>query len=75
MSFEANIHNLNGTKGEAWLASLPHRIIGISQTYKLSNQTPASNLSNNYVTFGFQNDQPIVLKLGINASEIKYGVI
>lgn len=63
MSFESNIQNMNGTKGEVWLASLPHRIIGISQTYNLSKLTPASNLSNNYVTFGFQNAQRIRNKI------------
>jgi predicted MFS family arabinose efflux permease len=33
MSFEANIHNMNGTKGEAWLPSFPHRIIEISVSF------------------------------------------
>lgn len=66
MTFESNIQNIYGSKGDIWLKALPRLISTISEKYRLSNLVPAANLSFNYVALGFQGSLPITLKLGLD---------
>ena len=61
---ERNIINLYGDKGKQWLASLPRLIEQMEVVYGLSGLKQVTNLSYNYVLSGFQESQPIILKLG-----------
>jgi streptomycin 6-kinase len=61
---EKNIINLYGDKGKQWLASLPSIIKQIEVVYELSGLKQVTNLSYNYVLSGFQDSQPVILKLG-----------
>ena len=65
-NFETNIINIHGNLGKKWLEDLPRAIRHVGNKYKLSSLTPLKNLTYNYVLSGFQNIQPIILKLGIN---------
>ncbi len=61
-----NITNLYGSKGAAWLDSLPHLTAEIAESRGLTNLVPVNNLSYNYVLSGLRNTQPIVLKLSLD---------
>ena len=68
---EKNIINLYGDKGKQWLASLPDLIEQMEIAYGLSKLKPIINLSYNYVLSGFQESQPIILKLGLDSAGFK----
>ncbi|HHT9168475.1 TPA: aminoglycoside phosphotransferase family protein [Legionella pneumophila] len=68
---EKNIINLYGDKGKQWLASLPDLIEQTKIAYGLSKLKPIINLSYNYVLSGFQESQPIILKLGPDSAGSK----
>ncbi len=70
-TFEQNIINLYGEKGRQWLDRLPNLVIQLANTYELSNLKPVNNLSYNYVLSGFQDSQPIILKLGLDIDGFK----
>jgi streptomycin 6-kinase len=70
-SFEKNIISLQGEMGKQWLADLRRLIAQMEKIYKLSALKPVENLSYNYVLSGFQGEQPIVLKLGIDNEALK----
>jgi streptomycin 6-kinase len=70
-TFEKNIINLYGEKGKQWLDNLPNLIAQVETTYGLSNLKPVKNLSYNYVLSGFQNNQRIILKLGLDINSLK----
>ena len=70
-SFEKNILGLQGEKGKQWLADLPRVVVQIEKAYGLSGLKPVENLSYNYVLSGFQGEQPIVLKLGLDNDALK----
>lgn len=61
-----NIINLYGEQGQQWLNNLPSRVYKIKEAYHLSKLEPLKNLTYNYVLSGFQNNQPIILKLGLD---------
>ncbi len=69
--FRSNIMNMYGHSGEAWLESLPKMIAEIALKYGLSQLAPVSNLSYHYVMSGFQADQAVILKLGLDAHGFK----
>ncbi len=69
--FEKNILGLQGKKGQQWLADLPRMVGKIEKAYGLSGLKPVKNLSYNYVLSGFRDDQPVVLKLGIDNEALK----
>jgi streptomycin 6-kinase len=70
-TLERNIINLFGDKGRQWLASLPRLIEQLEVAYGLSGLTQITNLSYNYVLSGFQESQPIILKLGLDIDGFK----
>lgn len=69
--FETNNINLYGTRGKEWLNSLPQQIKSILATHHLSALTPVNNLSYNYVLSGFQDSQPIILKLSLDITGLQ----
>ena len=71
MTFESNILNIYGAEGEKWLKNLPQTTRNISAKMHLSELTPVSNLSYNYVLSGLRDGMPIILKLGFNTADLK----
>lgn len=55
-----------GEAGKVWLENLSKLVDQIAEQYQLSDLNPVNNLSYNYVLRGFQNDQPIILKMGLD---------
>ena len=70
-SFKSNIINLYGNQGTIWLTQLPLITKKMAAHWKLSDLTPVSNLTYNYVLSGFQGSQPIILKLAFKADDLK----
>lgn len=63
--------NLYGKKGSQWLDSLPHIVKKMEKLWGLTELKPVKNLSYNYVLSGFQNHQPIILKLSLDEETLK----
>ena len=70
-SFEKNIINLYGKKGGEWLDNLPKMIAQLEGDYGFLGLKPLQNLSHHYVLSGFQGEQPVVLKLGLDIEGLK----
>jgi streptomycin 6-kinase len=70
-SFESNIVNIYGDRGKVWLSNLKTLLEEIALKWNLSELKPFNNLSYNYVLSGFQNKQPIVLKLGFDIESLQ----
>ena len=70
-AFKTNIINVYGEQGKAWLTDLPELTHEIGYKWGLSGLTAVSNLSYNYVLSGFQGNQPIILKLGMDVDGLK----
>src|SRR5438309_141186 len=70
-SFKKNILSIWKDKGQDWLAKLPTIIEQCSTKWNLHDLQPASNLSYNYVCFGYQNKKDVVLKLGVDTTELQ----
>ena len=62
-----NIIKIYGDKGKQWLDSLPETVVKIANEHNLSGLTPVNNMTFNYVASGYQNDNPIILKIGMNS--------
>ena len=69
--FESNIISIYGKKGKLWLDELPLLVASLSSKLGLSGLKEYSNLSYNYVLSGFQRDNPIILKLGLDSEALK----
>ncbi|MES2607967.1 MAG: aminoglycoside phosphotransferase family protein [Pseudomonadota bacterium] len=67
---ESNIINIYGDRGKVWLDDLPEIIRKLEVKWDLSDLTPVQNLSFNYVLTGFQNEKPIVLKVGLDENTL-----
>lgn len=67
---QSNILNIYGEKGEAWLTELPELVSAISLRLDLRDLKEVVNLTYNYVLSGFQGDNPIILKLGLDHEEL-----
>ncbi len=65
-TFHSNIISIYGEKGKAWLAKLPQLVSAISLRMDLRDLKEVTNLTYNYVLSGFQGDNPIILKLGLD---------
>lgn len=64
--FQSNILNIYGEKGKAWLDELPELFTAIASRLDLRDLKEVTNLTYNYVLSGFQGDNPIILKLGLD---------
>lgn len=65
-TFHSNIINIYGEKGKAWLDELPELVKAISSKLDLRDLKAVTNLTYNYVLSGFQGDNHIILKLGLD---------
>jgi streptomycin 6-kinase len=63
--FTDNIISIHGEIGRKWLDNLNNIVADLAQRWNLTKLKPFDNLTFNYVLHGFQNDVPIVLKVGI----------
>lgn len=70
-TFETNIINIYGDQGKDWLDDLPRIVDELAEKYGLFNLKPVENLSYHYVLEGFQGNQPIILKLGLDIDGLK----
>jgi streptomycin 6-kinase len=66
-TFHSNIISIYGEKGEAWIAGLPQLVAAISSKLDLRDLIEVNNLTYKYVLSGFQGDNPIILKLGLDS--------
>jgi len=64
--FHSNILNIYGERGQAWIAGLPQLVAAISSKLDLRDLIEVTNLTYNYVLSGFQGNNPIILKLGLD---------
>ncbi len=67
----SNIISIYGEQGEVWLNELPQLVTAISSKHGLRDLQEVTNLTYNYVLSGFQGDNPIILKLGLDNSGLK----
>jgi streptomycin 6-kinase len=65
-TLKQNILDIYGNKGKEWLAQLPTLIAELANKHQLIDLQPVANMSFNYVASGFQNEKPIILKLGLD---------
>ena len=64
--FHSNIIGIYGEKGKAWLDELPQLVMRVSSRLDLCDLKEVTNITYNYVLSGFQGDNPIILKLGLD---------
>ena len=69
-NLKQNIIKIYGAEGKQWLHSLPEIIVKIAKEHYLSGLTPVNNMTFNYVASGYQNDNPIILKMGMNSKAL-----
>lgn len=69
--FARNIINHYGEDGRAWLTTLPQLVWSLSSKLGLRDLKEFSNLTYNYVLSGYQEQQPIVLKLGFDREALR----
>ena len=65
-----NIISMYNDEGKQWLDSLPEITAKIANEHSLSGLTPVNNMTFNYVASGYQNDKPIILKIGMNSKAL-----
>ena len=61
-----NIISMYNDKGKQWLDALPKITAKIVKEHNLSGLTPINSMTFNYVASGYQNDNPVILKIGLN---------
>ncbi|MBM3610826.1 MAG: streptomycin phosphotransferase [Alphaproteobacteria bacterium] len=66
VTFQSNIINIYGEGGKAWLNALPELVSAISSKLDLRDLKEVTNLTYTYMLSGFQGDNPIILKLGLD---------
>lgn len=69
--FQSNIISIYGEKGKAWLDELPQLIASVSSKLGLRDLKEVTNLTYNYVLSGFQGNNPIILKLGLDNEALR----
>ncbi|MDI9819702.1 MULTISPECIES: hypothetical protein [unclassified Legionella] len=66
-----NIANLYGSKGTDWIANLPAIVTALTNDWSLSEITPVSNMTFNYVAKAILNTkEPVVLKISYDGQSI-----
>lgn len=63
----SNIISIYGEQGKVWLNELPQLVTAISSKHGLRDLQEVTNLTYNYVLSGFQGDNSIILKLGLDS--------
>ncbi|MBN9412526.1 MAG: hypothetical protein J0H12_01170 [Candidatus Paracaedimonas acanthamoebae] len=70
-TFEKNIISIYGRRGQEWLHRLPDLVCQISQIWNLTHLQPIETMTYNYVLSGFQKENPIILKLSLDAERLQ----
>lgn len=70
-TFHSNIISIYGEKGKEWLDEMPGLVAAISLKLDLRDLKEVTNLTYNYVLSGFQGNNPIILKLGLDSEALK----
>lgn len=70
-TFHSNIISIYERKDKAWIDELPWLVAAISSKLELRDLREVTNLTYNYVLSGFQRDNPIILKLGLDNAGLK----
>jgi streptomycin 6-kinase len=65
-TLHSNIISIYGEKGKAWIDELPQIVSAISSRLDLRDLQAVTNLTYNYVLSGFQGNNSIILKLGLD---------
>ena len=60
-----NIILMYNDEGKKWFDSLPDITAKIANEHNLYELTPVNNMTFNYVASGYQNDNPIILKIRV----------
>jgi len=68
--FHSNIISIYEEKSKAWLNALPNLVSATTSKLDLRDLQEVTNLTYNYVLSGFQGDNPIILKLGLDNKAI-----
>jgi len=69
--FHSNIISIYGEIGQAWLDEMPDLVSATSSKLDLRDLKAVTNLTYNYVLSGFQGDNPIILKMGLDNAGLK----
>lgn len=69
--FHSNIISIYGEKGQAWLNALPELVSATSSKLDLRDLQEVTNLTYNYALSGFQDNHPIILKVGLDNTGLK----
>ena len=68
--FIQTIQNTFGADGKAWLSALPDLLNESSHRWDLTDITPVSNLSYNFVAYANRDGESVVLKIGVPNIEL-----
>ncbi|WP_395477271.1 aminoglycoside phosphotransferase family protein [Rickettsia endosymbiont of Pantilius tunicatus] len=68
--FRNNIISKYKEQGKAWLEKLPKIVTELAIEWNLTELKSINNLSFNYVLLGYQNNTPIILKIGFDNNEL-----
>lgn len=68
--FVRTIQNTFDTDGSAWLFALPDLLTETSHRWNLTDITPVSKLSYNFVAYANRNGEAVILKVGIPRDEL-----
>lgn len=68
--FKQNIISIYGNEGKQWLDALPEITSKTAEKFNLTDLSPVNNMTFNYVASGYQNDKPIILKIGLNSKAL-----
>ncbi len=71
IDFKESIIKTYGAKGKAWLDDLPNVVSRLSLLWHLQDLKVHENLSWNYILDGMQNNQAIILKIGLDLTSVK----
>lgn len=71
MDFIVNLTTIYGQSGMAWLEGLPKLQAQLTKQWNLSKLVPCTDLSYNMVLAGWRNEEPIILKIGIDLLAIQ----
>ncbi|RZI45144.1 aminoglycoside phosphotransferase family protein [Candidatus Finniella inopinata] len=69
--FEQKIINIFGSRGQKWLVNLPNLVALLANKWNLSGLQMIERLSFNYVMTGYQNNLPIILKIGLDYDALR----
>lgn len=70
-NFVQNILKIYGKQGQIWLRQLPTIILQLTKNWQLRNLTLIDNLTYNYVAYGYQQDNAIILKISPDSSALE----